>query len=201
MRRAFARRFSAAPAVSRHRPVCKLGSDRPVVANDAFVAPNASVVGQVELRDEASVWYGAVIRGDLSAVSIGAGSNVQARAVVQTVESLDSGFPAAVKIGDGVSIGAGATLRSCVVEHNVSIGAGAAVLEGAVVQANSILEPGAVVPAGGLIPAGEKWAGNPAAFVAKASPEDVAANTALAEGIVIEAAAASNEYDPAPGAP
>ena len=116
---------------------------------------------QVELRDEASVWYGAVIRGDHAAVTIGSTANVQSRAVVETVPELESGFPAAVSVGDYSSVGAGATLRSCTIEHSVDVGAGSCVLEGALVQAGVILEPGTVVPPGALVPAGEKWGGRP----------------------------------------
>ena len=104
---AAARRRLSSSAVSRHRPMMKYGDRRPVAANDAFVAPNATVVGRVELRDEASVWYGAVIRGDHADVSIGSVVNVQDRVVIETVSTLESGFPASVSIGDYTSIGAG----------------------------------------------------------------------------------------------
>ena len=81
-------------------------------------------------RDESSVWFGAVVRGDHDVgVTLGATSNVQDRAVVATVPELESGFPAVVSIGDNVSVGAGATLRSCTIENNVLVGDGAVVLE------------------------------------------------------------------------
>jgi len=183
-------------AVSRHRPVMKFGDRRPVAANDAFVAPNATVVGRVELRDECSVWYGAVIRGDHADVSIGSMANVQDRAVIETVATLESGFPSAVSIGDYTSIGPGACLKSCVVENNVDVGAGCVIDAGAVVQHTVILEPGTVVPAGALIPSGGQWAGNPAALVEQLPEEALADIVAKAEAKRVEADAAHGEYDP-----
>ena len=88
----------------------KYGERRPVAANDAFVAPNATVVGRVELRDEASIWNGAVVRGDHADVSIGSVANVQDRAVIETVSTLESGFPASVTVGDYTSVGAAAAM-------------------------------------------------------------------------------------------
>ena len=119
-----------------------------MAANDAFVAPNATVVGRVELRDEASIWYGAVVRGDHADVSIGSVANVQDRVVIETVSTLESGFPASVTIGDYTSVGAGSCLKSCVVEHTVDIGEGCVIDQGAVVQNTVVLEPGRWCPLG-----------------------------------------------------
>ena len=196
-----ARRRLSSSAVSRHRPMMKYGDRRPVAAKDAFVAPNATVVGRVELRDEASVWYGAVVRGDHADVSIGSVVNVQDRAVIETVASLDSGFPAAVSVGDYTSVGAGSCLKSCVVEHTVDIGEGCVIDQGAVVQNTVVLEPGTVVPAGALITSGGRWAGNPAQLVAALPEEAAAAIVAKAESKRVEADAAHAEYDPPAGAP
>jgi carbonic anhydrase/acetyltransferase-like protein (isoleucine patch superfamily) len=196
-----AARRQLSSAVSRHRPMMKYGERRPVAANDAFVAPNATVVGRVELRDEASIWYGAVVRGDHADVSIGSVANVQDRAVIETVSTLESGFPASVTIGDYTSVGAGSCLKSCVVEHTVDIGEGCVIDQGAVVQNTVILEPGSVVPAGALITSGGRWAGNPASLVGPLPEEAAADIVAKAEAKRVEADNASGEYDPAPGAP
>ena len=195
-------RRQASSAVSRHRPMMKYGDRRPVAANDAFVAPNATVVGRVELRDEASIWYGAVVRGDHADVSIGSVANVQDRAVIETVSTLESGFPASVTVGDYTSVGAGSCLKSCVVEHTVDIGEGCVIDQGAVVQNTVVLEPGSVVPAGALITSGGRWAGNPATLVAPL-PEEAAAHSGQGRrSVPVEADnAASGEYDPAAGAP
>jgi len=147
------------------------------------------------------VWYGAVVRGDANSVVVGACSNVGAKAALTTVEDLESGFPAVLSLGDYVSVGAGATLTSCTIEHNVVVGDGAVVGAGAVVQTNAVLAPGTVVPAGGLIPAGERWAGNPAAFHSKLEEEDLAASVAAAEAVAVAAAETAAEYEVPPGAP
>jgi len=138
----------------------------------AFVAPNASVIGEVLMLDQSSVWYGAVVRGDKSKVKIGAVSSIQDRAVITTVSKLDSGFPSDVDIGDYVTVGQGAVLTSCVIGHKVSIGAGAIIQEGVVVEQNSIVAAGSVVLADTLIPSGQLWAGNPAKYIRDISEEE-----------------------------
>lgn len=90
---------------SKHRPVMNLYDLFPVVENDAFVAPNASVVGRVAIGSKSSVWYGAVIRGDLNTVTIGRCSAVKDRAVISTVKSVEGHVDANVFIGNHVSIG------------------------------------------------------------------------------------------------
>ena len=79
-------------------------------------------MGDVTVADRASVWYGCVVRGDQNAVSIGAYTNVQDRAVLTTAKALPSGFPASLTLGNFVSVGHGSVLRSCTVEDNSSIG-------------------------------------------------------------------------------
>jgi carbonic anhydrase/acetyltransferase-like protein (isoleucine patch superfamily) len=149
--------------------------NKPFQTNDTFIAPSASVIGNVTNWDESSVWYGAVVRADSHPITIGAYSNVQDRAVVTTlsprVKQLKSGFPPACHIGHYVSVGAGSVLTSCRVEDLVEIGEKCIIGEGAVVESNVILEPGTVVPAYSKIPSGERWAGNPAQFVEKLDEE------------------------------
>ena len=144
-----------------------------MLAAASFVAPNASVVGQVLALTEASVWYGAVVRGDNNSVQIGVRSAIKDRAVIDTVASLSSGFPANVKIGREVTIGAGAVVTSSVIGDTVQIGMGAIICEGCVIENHSIVAAGAVVPAGTLIPAGQFWAGNPAIYQRDVSEEEV----------------------------
>jgi gamma-carbonic anhydrase len=115
-----------------------------------------------------------VVRGDKSKVTIGAESNVQDRAVINTVGSLDSGFPSDVVIGDRVTIGHGAILTSCTIGSNSLIGQGAIIQAGTVVEHNALVAAGAVVLPGTFIKTGELWAGNPAAFVRKVSEDEIA---------------------------
>jgi len=145
---------------------------KPFKANDSFVAPSASVIGNVDCWDKSSVWYGAVVRGDNNYVQVGFQSSIGDRAVVNTVSSLSNGFPSTCKIGHYCTVGAGSVLTSCVVENNAFIGDGCVVGEGALVESFAYLEPGTVVPPYTRIPAGEKWGGNPASFVSKVDAED-----------------------------
>lgn len=137
------------------------------MAADCFVAPTAAVIGSVTLAEKSSVWYGAVVRGDLGAVQIGRGSNVQDRAVVGTVAST------AMSIGSNVTIGHGALLISCSIGDDCLVGQGAIVQERAVVDKQSILAAGAVVLPGTHVPSKQLWAGNPAAFVRAVTSEEV----------------------------
>jgi gamma-carbonic anhydrase len=158
---------------SRHRQIMNLFNKRPYLANDSFVAPCASVIGDVTIGDKSSVMYGSVVRGDLNAVYIGAVTNVQDRVVITTAKSLDSGFPATVTIGNFCSIGHGAVLHSCSVLDQARIGMGAVLEEGSLVESGSIVEAGSVLPAGARVPPGQLWAGNPAAFVRDLDEDEV----------------------------
>jgi carbonic anhydrase/acetyltransferase-like protein (isoleucine patch superfamily) len=146
---------------------------KPFKTSDTFIAPSASVIGDVTNWDESSVWYGAVVRGDLAAVEIGFKSNVQDRVVVNTVSKLESGLPPICHIGHYVSVGAGSVLVSCRVEDFVVIGDKCIVMEGSLIEKNVILEPGTVVPAYARIPSGQRWGGNPATFIAPLDEGDV----------------------------
>lgn len=137
------------------------------MAADSFVAPSAAVIGSVTLAEKSSVWYGAVVRGDLGKVTIGRASNVQDRAVISTAAS------APVSIGNNVTIGHGALLMGCSIGDDCLVGQGAIVQEQAKVDARSMLAAGAVVLPGTHVPSGQMWAGNPAKFVRAVTAEEV----------------------------
>ncbi|WAP70981.1 gamma carbonic anhydrase family protein [Jiella pelagia] len=120
-------------------PVYQLGDDRPEIGEDVFIAPNAQVIGRVRLGKGASVWFGAVIRGDNEWIEIGAATNIQDNAVLHS----DMGFPLA--IGEGCTIGHAAIVHGCTIEANVLIGMGATVLNGARIGQNSIVGANALV--------------------------------------------------------
>jgi carbonic anhydrase/acetyltransferase-like protein (isoleucine patch superfamily) len=130
-------------------------SSTPEVAPDAWVAPNATLVGAVTLRAEASVWYAAVLRGDGDSIEIGAGSNVQDGCVVHA----DPGWP--VRVGAGVTIGHNAVVHGCVVEDGALVGMGAVVMNGARVGQGSVVAAGTVVLEGSEIPPRSLVAGVP----------------------------------------
>ena len=128
----------------------------PVIANSAWVAPNATLIGRVTLGNDASVYYGAVLRADTDSITIGAGSNIQDNVSVHC----DVGIPTSV--GERVSVGHSAVLHGCTVEDDCLIGMGATVLNGAVIGAGSLVAAGAVVLEGTIVPPGCLVAGVPA---------------------------------------
>jgi carbonic anhydrase/acetyltransferase-like protein (isoleucine patch superfamily) len=142
-------------------------SSEPDVAADAWVAPNATLVGAVTLRAEASVWYGAVLRGDGDSIEVGEGSNVQDGCVLHA----DPGYP--VRVGRGVSIGHNAVVHGCTVEDGSLVGMGAVVLNGARVGAGSLVAAGTVVLAGTDVPPGSLVAGVPGKVRRSLSDEEV----------------------------
>src|SRR4051794_26547079 len=128
----------------------------PEVADDAFVAPNATLIGRVTLAATSSVFFGAVLRADRDAIELGERSNLQDNVVVHG----DPGSP--TRIGSGVSVGHGAVLHGCTVEDDCLIGMSATVLNRAVIGAGSLVAAGAVVLEDTVVPPGSLVAGVPA---------------------------------------
>ncbi|MEO5535990.1 MAG: gamma carbonic anhydrase family protein [Pseudolysinimonas sp.] len=141
----------------------------PEISSEAWVAPNASVIGKVRIDADASVWFGAVLRGDIDEIVLGARSNLQDNAVIHT----ESGSPTI--IGSDVSIGHGAIVHGCVVEDGCLIGMNATVLNGAVIGAQSLVAAGAVVLEGTIVPPRSLVAGVPGKVRRQLSDEEVAA--------------------------
>jgi len=136
--------------------ILRLGDRVPDVADTAWVADGATVVGSVTLGEHVGVFYGAVLRGDRQPIAIGDRSNLQDGVVVHT----DPGFP--VTVGTGVSVGHNAVLHGCTIDDNVLVGMGATVLNGAHVGAGSLIGANALVPEGAQIPPGSLVVGLPA---------------------------------------
>ncbi len=128
----------------------------PDVAEDAFVAPNATLIGRVTLAATSAVMFGAVLRADRDAIVLGERSNLQDNVVVHG----DPGLP--VRIGSGVSVGHGAVVHGCTIEDDCLIGMGATVLNRAVIGTGSLVAAGAVVLEDTVIPPGSLVAGVPA---------------------------------------
>ncbi len=118
----------------------------PNIHKDTFVAPSADVVGDVTVGAGSSIWYQAVLRGDMAPITIGEHSNVQDGCLLHVA----TGFP--LKVGNYVTVGHGAILHGCTVEDGVLIGMGAIVLDGAVIGEGSIIGAGALVTEGKVIP-------------------------------------------------
>ncbi|WP_243030822.1 gamma carbonic anhydrase family protein [Thermus altitudinis] len=136
----------------------------PKVHPTAFIAPGAYVVGEVEVGEGASIWFAAVVRGDLERVVVGPGSNVQDGAVLHA----DPGFPCL--LGPEVTVGHRAVVHGAVVEEGALIGMGAVVLNGARVGKNAVVGAGAVVPPGMEVPEGKLAVGVPARIKGAAEP-------------------------------
>lgn len=153
---------------AKHRQFVPVGDKAPYVAQDCFVAPNATVTGRVGMLEASSVWYGAVIRGDqTNMIRLGFLSNVQDNVVINCAnkDSLNSGFPPDVMIGKCCTINQGAVLTSCFIGDVCVIGQGAIVPEGCVVEYGSMVADGAVLAPYTQVPSKQLWAGNPAKFV------------------------------------
>lgn len=149
-------------------PIYALPGRSPKLGRDVFVAPNASVIGDVTLGDEASVWFGAVLRGDYYPIVVGARSNVQDNSVVHITAD-----EAATRIGEEVTIGHGAIIHGCTIGDRCLIGMGTIVLDGAVIGDDCFIAAGSLVTPGTHIPAQSFAMGRPARVVRTASDKDV----------------------------
>jgi len=162
--------------LSAHRRLVPFGEQKPVVGQGAWIAPNASVIGKVDLGSHSSVWYGSVLRGDVQRIKIGSKTNIQDRCVVHVRSGDDNHgtyVPLSTLIGNHVTVEAGVILHACVLEDGCKVEAGAKILDGASIGSHSVVASGALVTAGTSIPSREYWAGAPARFVRKVSDEEV----------------------------
>eukprot|EP00850_Spirogloea_muscicola_P008461 SM000045S16206 [mRNA] locus=s45:242120:243232:- [translate_table: standard] len=170
---------------ARSRLVVVLRHVVPDVAVDAWVAPSATLVGAVEVQDRASVWHGAVLRGDLNAVVLGAYSSLGDRCVVHAAAGAApaTGLSAEAVVGKYVTVAPACTLRSCTIDDEVVLGERCVLMEGSLVERHAVLRAGTVVPPGRRIPGGQLWAGCPARYVRDLTPDDVAEIGRLAEAV------------------
>jgi carbonic anhydrase/acetyltransferase-like protein (isoleucine patch superfamily) len=162
------------PAVNRARPLLNLGDKKPEVGPGAFVAPTASLVGDVRLGAHASVFYGAVLRGDAGAVTVGERSNIQDGCVIRTGAGGLGERDADARIGARVTVGHQAVLHGCTVEDEALVGMGATLLAGSTVERGAMVAAGAVLAPGACVPAGEIWGGNPARLLRALKPNEAA---------------------------
>ena len=134
----------------------ELGGRRPKVHPDAYIAPTAVLIGDIEVEKGASVWFGAVLRGDDSTITVGEGANIQDNVVIHCAE----GLPTVIE--KNASVGHSAQLEGCVVEEGALVGMGATMLQRSRLGAGSMLAAGAVLQEGVHIPPGQMAAGVPA---------------------------------------
>ncbi|MPY69399.1 MAG: gamma carbonic anhydrase family protein [Alphaproteobacteria bacterium] len=165
----YPRTYDAAPLILPYE-------DRwPRIADTAFVAPGAVIVGDVEIGAESSVWFNCTVRGDEQSVRIGAGTNLQDGTVVHVNSKVQGTI-----IGDSVTIGHMAMIHACTLEDWAYVGMSAVILDGAVVESRAMLAAGALLTPGKVVKSGELWAGRPAKFMRRIEPEEWARFSATA---------------------
>ena len=147
----------------------------PIFGANIYLAENATVVGDVKMGSNCSVWFSAVVRGDVNSIRIGNNVNIQDGAIIHCTYQ-----KAATILGNNVSVGHNALVHGCTIHDNVLVGMGAIVMDGVVVESNSIIAAGAVVLEGTHIESGTIYAGIPAKKVKELNEEQTAR---LIEGI------------------
>ena len=146
--------------------ILKVNDKIPVIGNNCYLAENATIVGDVVMGNDCSVWFSAVIRGDVHYIKIGNNVNIQDGAIIHATYQKSP-----TNIGDNVSIAHGAIVHGCTIHNNVLIGMNAVILDDAVIESNSIIAAGAVVTKGTVVPSGSVFAGSPAKKIKDISPE------------------------------
>ncbi len=139
---------------------------KPKIHPTAFVAPTASLIGAVELKEQASVWFACVLRGDINSITIGVKSNIQDGCILHVTDDLP------VVVGDRVTCGHGAIIHGCTIEDDCLIAMGAIVLDGAVVGAGSVVGAGCTVAPGTIIPPNSLVLGTPGKVIRQVKPDD-----------------------------
>lgn len=158
-----------------------LGDKKPQLGNDVWIAPNATVIGDVRLADNVSIWWNAVLRGDNDPISIGPGSNIQDGSVLHT----DEGIP--MHIGADVTVGHLVMLHGCTVGDGSLIGIGSVVLNRAVIGKNCIVGANTLIPEGKVFPDRVLIVGSPGKVVRELTDEEVAKLKKSAEHYVSNA--------------
>lgn len=143
-----------------------VNGNSPQIGNDCYIAENATIVGEVDMGDQCSVWFNAVIRGDVHYIKMGDKVNVQDGAVIHCTYQKHP-----TQIGNNVSIGHNAIVHGCTVEDNVLIGMGSIIMDDCIIESNSIIAAGAVVTKGTRVPSGTIFAGMPAKKIKDISAE------------------------------
>merc|ERR1711943_85757 len=158
--------------ISKHRRLIPFGSIRPQLQekSDIFVAPSASVVGDVTVGENSSIWYNSVLRGDMNPISIGNGSSIGENSVLHcSSDQMAKESASPIVIGDNAIIDAGCLLQGCVIQ------------DGAIIGRNSVIAAGSFVPVDAKIPSKQLWGGNPVQYIRDLTQEEVDNLTTLGE--------------------
>jgi len=163
-------------------PVCTHLGTKPKIAKNAFIAPNCTLIGDITLGENSSVWYLSVLRADIQSIRIGESSNLQDGVIVHLSSDLGT------HVGNYVSVGHRALLHACHIEDEVLIGMGAIVMDGARIGARSIVAAGSIVTRGKVIPPGSLVMGSPARVTRELTFDEQESNRKMAEKYVQVAA-------------
>ena len=139
----------------------------PTIADDAFIAPNAVIIGDVHIGSKSNVWFGCTIRGDVNHIRIGERTNIQDGTVIHVTRKVGPTI-----IGSGITIGHSALLHACTLEDDCFVGMGATVMDDAVIESNGMLAAGALLTPRKRIESGQLWAGNPASYFRDLKPAE-----------------------------
>jgi len=148
-------------------PIYTLDGVTPKIAPDAFVAPTAAVIGDVEVGSETGIWFHCLVRGDINIIRIGARTNIQDGTIIH----VDYGDAAAI-IGDEVTVGHNAVIHGCTLRNRAFVGISATVLDGATIEEGGVLGAGGLLTPGKVIGRNELWVGAPAKLVRVMSDEE-----------------------------
>lgn len=154
----------------------------PQQGENCWFADNATIVGDVTMGRDCTVWFNAVVRGDVNTITIGDRTNIQDGAIIHCTYQRYK-----TTIGNHVSIAHNAIVHGCTLEDNVLVGMGAIVMDGAVVGAGSIIAAGAIITQHTIVPPGSIYAGNPARFLKNVSPEQAEIFKRTADNYVVYA--------------
>lgn len=131
----------------------------PKIAKDAFIAPSADIIGDVEIGSKTGIWFGVVIRADVAQIRIGSRTNIQDGTIIHVTRN---GHP--TLIGSGITIGHQALLHACKLEDSCFVGMGATIMDDALVESGAMVAAGALITPGKTIKKGQIWAGNPGKY-------------------------------------
>ena len=148
-------------------PVFALDGVAPRIAPDAFIAPTAAVIGDVEIGSETGIWFHCLVRGDMNTIRIGARTNIQDGTIIH----VDSGA-FSTHIGDDVTVGHNAVIHACTLKNRAFVGISATVLDGAVIEEGGLLAAGGLLTPGKRIGPNELWAGAPAKLLRVMTSEE-----------------------------
>lgn len=140
----------------------------PTIAEDAFIAPNATIIGDVVIGLDSGIWFNCLLRGDVNEIRVGERTNIQDGTVVHV-----SGQGQGTYIGNDITIGHMALIHACSLEDGCFIGMKATIMDDAIVESGAMVAAGALVTPGKRIPEGQLWAGSPARYLRDLGPSDL----------------------------